>query len=694
MKKVFKFLFGMLFPRINQLLSNFPKKRSKGFKKPQARQARKPDEPLPVMEEIHRHEESSEITSLKSKADDLVKSARGDGIGGSRSAAKNDIELACQTSVVKVNCDYDVREERVNRKLVEWQNTLMDDSHQTLENAKLQRQKIERLQKVEQGGIIKVKSKKSLSISEQISVTETKLENALEVKERQDVNYDALMSERYDGKVPQKSWIDNKVFFYSTVILLALLEWYSNFDALQNVAGFIKNNFLAMIFAMFLAGTQAFGAKGFGAALFNGERKQMINFLILTIVACGFICVFRFDLRYGLLASFASMFVNVMIAILTIFLSFLHHRHNEIFTCIDKREKASAIIRYCRMELERLGKLNKSQRALVEVESKEESLQREGDRKEGVKAQIEQLQLTLDSLKLERARDLAQLEQIKNDALAKYERDFQRAFKVAGHKASNGNSTSTHTNGALLPCLILIAAMTVAGCGNDLPETHVELVLDVTGNTACFNPAEVEEELFDALMLEEASDWGDVTVNISTISHVTETSVNSIKLEKSGNFLFRNENEHEGKIEKFREELVRAVESAALSREEKLHSYVNRNLTARMDYLSRQKGDRLILVWSDLLQHRPMEVSFYHYKHDPSKLLRDADEVRKRLEEDSPLPDMQGMRLVNFHLPQKSTDELHLAAKKIFSDYWQGKGLEVEFKAAAGKANIQLVKAK
>ena len=694
MKRLMNLLFGLIFPRINLLLSIFSKKRPKeaagteilpmqevmATRKGRAKPTSRSDDRVvsEPSKSVWRARSGRNDTFI-AKVMKIAKTGRSDAHSGARADGKAEIERAFQIEVKKLNQEYEVEENRLLRIIAKKKCDLEDDSHELLVEALNDSKVARQLEEFEQGGVVKVGKKGASSIAEERSKIETIQTNAMEEGERLDFAYDELINGNYEGKVPEKKWIDKDIPFNIAVWAAILVEWYANFDAFQGVEGFIKNNLLAMVIALVAAWGQAYGAKGFGAALSQNEKEKMKSFFWLTLGVCGFICYFRFDMEFGLAASFASMFVNVMLAVLTVFLAYFHERHNAIFTCIANREKNTATLNHCQMELERLDKLEESLKSRVLVDSEAAKLQQKNDRKRLLEDRIEQLHLELDSLKIEKMAAIAELEQVRDEAMAQYERDFKRAAKIAKHEGNGVNGTGKQVGSSLLS-LLLLACLSLASCSNDLPSTHIEVVLDVTGKEHCFSAEEVEMAVIEELKLEELASWGDVVVNVSTISHVTETAVKKVKLERSGFFLTRNETAHERKKERFRKELNQAIESAALSRKEKQHSYVHRNLAARMNALQKKDGEKWVMVWSDLLQHRS-GLSFYHYRHNPKLMIRDLDELIAKMEEDSPLQKMEGVKLLNYYLPEKHTDELNLKAKKLFSEYWKSKGLEIEFRS-------------
>jgi hypothetical protein len=176
------------------------------------------------------------------------------------------------------------------------------------------------------------------------------------------------------------------------------------------------------------------------------------------------------------------------------------------------------------------------------------------------------------------------------------------------------------------------------------------------------------------------NEWGEATINLSPIGETSTQSVLTVHLPASGSVLLRNEQQHKKQLGKFRAELREALLALTHSETGMDHSYINRNLYARLNEIKKHPGRKIVLCWSDLILNEP-EVNFYLYRDHPEQILEHKEELTKAMTKDYPIPQMAGVKIINIYQPTIVDDQLHEVAKRYFEEYWTSLGMQVEFKS-------------
>ncbi|MEM6379236.1 MAG: hypothetical protein AAF705_13575, partial [Bacteroidota bacterium] len=85
-----------------------------------------------------------------------------------------------------------------------------------------------------------------------------------------------------------------------------------------------------------------------------------------------------------------------------------------------------------------------------------------------------------------------------------------------------------------------------------------------------------------------------------------------------------------------------------------------------------------ILIWSDMV-HNTSEVSFYHYRNNPSQILEHYENLAAKMDKICLLPSLYNITVTIVYLPTEKTDRLFQAARTFWSKYLQDYGAEVNF---------------
>ena len=507
-----------------------------------------------------------------------------------------------------------------------------------------------------------------------------KLRQLGDAKAVADNHFHHLKQHRYAGKPPIKGLIDRDWVFWSLMIVLGWVEIFANFSSFQSL-GFGDNNLAALSLAAFFAGSLAFCAKMLGSSLREGNRKQGWLYGGLCLLLCFLISGSRLSMEADIAIKGIYLLVNFLITGATALAAWYYARHHAFFTAKSQRDRLSHQIAGIEHQVEQLTAAVQAERSSIEESMElEQQMQIDG--------QIQELEAQIHR----READLPRIDSVVamgDRELEKHYRNGLRDYRTLNNTIRQENGFPPITDwfnggsGPLGRAAILLLGMSLGltSCGEPAPPpVHIEVLYDVTSGDHAGDVESMSAFILDQLEEELAAEnRNDVTVTLSAIDETSTTSLRTVWLPASQDFLSRNQKLHEQGPERFREQLVLALEELTRPGEGKHKSAIHRNLVNRAHVLVKQPGRKVILCWSDLILNEP-PVSFYDYQRNPEKIGEDRDTLLAQLTRRYDMPDLSGVTLINTYQPVLVEDDIHEEAKAFFHHYWHDvKGAEVVF---------------
>lgn len=507
-----------------------------------------------------------------------------------------------------------------------------------------------------------------------------------ELKSHSDTLYQSLLVIRYWQITPQKGLVDHPFVFWVLMILLASFEIAVNLAAFQDL-NIGSNNIIATALATFFAFSQSFSAKTFGVAWQKSHKRHFIVYLITTVGCCLFICLLRAGIpQENWLIKTIYITINLFFVGLTILLGYTHAQHSDFFSVLARRQKLSRKLEHIRSQIVQIEQAHQKNCERINLQIENKALELSNAEKEHVEAKIATYENGLAHLDGQEEIARKQLKNIEQTALNQYRLLSHDVRIDIGYKSvTRGKTAIPVLNGQTFShlALILVAGLGCFGCqssSHPVPETHIEVLIDQTDSTSGQDPNPMFEWVSTMTFPDTAvTEWGETSVIISTIGDLSTQPSQSIVLPASQPFWRRNEHQFRESKARFNSNLKGAfVEITKLSKGKK-ESFIHRNFFYRFKELSKQPGGRVLLSWSDLIANDE-SGNFYTYQKNPKRLWEDRDRLIAKMEDDYPLPDLTGIRIVNVHQSPKEWDELHEVSKRFWEYYWTKRGATVEFK--------------
>jgi hypothetical protein len=521
-----------------------------------------------------------------------------------------------------------------------------------------------------------------------------KLRQFLDGKGVADNHFHHLKLERYANKPPIKGILDRAWLFWSLVVILVWVEVLANFSSFQSL-GLGDNNLAAFSLAAFFAAFLSISAKGLGFALRAGNRSQSWLYGGLCLLLCFMISGSRLSMEADAITKSIYLLVNFLITGATVLVAWYYAKHHDFFKAKRQRDRYSHRIARLQYQIEQLTDAVEVEATTIEESMEREQQQQIDERTRELEDSIHEAKSRLDQIdgmvsdgqrKLAEQRDIATQKYRQTNNAVRQENGYPAILSWVQGSGSLGR----------VAILLLGLSLGLVSCSEAEapPPAHIEVLYDVTSGEhvadvekmGAFILNQLEEEL-------QADNRSGVTVVLSAIDETSTTSIQTVRLPASEDFLSRNQKEYEQAPKIFEQQLASALQRLTQPGEGKRKSAIHRNLVNRARSLVNQPGRKLILCWSDLILNEP-PVSFYDYQHEPWEIGEDRDALLAQLTRKYDLPDMTGVTIINTYQPDLAEDDIHEEAKAFFHHYWnEVKGAKVIFQTnlALPEASDKLV---
>ena len=508
-----------------------------------------------------------------------------------------------------------------------------------------------------------------------------------EERENAETLYQNILAHQYKRVPPRKRGIDRPVIFLSLIILFALIEIIVNLTSFQTI-GLGDTNLGALVLALVFAGGQAWAAKEVGFGFRKKDKKQIKASMAITVFFCLCMGIIRLNMEGALMLKLVYATINFLIAIGTALLAYRHARHHEFFAIQQQRHDLSAKIEVNQYQVAEIEKKYKHACKVIDWDIKREAKTLQKKEEKRLKKELQHLEADQRKLQSHETQCLNRLTPIRQNALKRYQnmnnnarqdRGFAPIIWAESPPKANGKSNGLKHSLSV----ILLALLCCLGCSYPAqPEQHLAILVDHTGVTEAKDIEVLNDYVLSQIEWDTLNKiWGEVEISLSPIGERSIQQVQSVKLTASERSWFgRNEYALKHRARTFKKELKQALSPLTISTEEMDHSYIWRNMQEHLQHLSKQKGRRFILSFSDLIVNGP-EINLYHYEEHPERIWQERDTLLAMMTAGYPTPEVEGIEWVNIHQPDKQNDALHEACKKLLLHHLQSNGMLIEFKA-------------
>ena len=502
------------------------------------------------------------------------------------------------------------------------------------------------------------------------------------------------------GKIPVKRPIDNKVFAFSLLTILSGFEVPISFVALTNTAYFTGSGVLLLSAGIGICLTIC--SEMIGSSLHQKNYGKLAAAALSAIMVLVVITYLRPD-------TIILSLLNVAFITLGALLAYEVARYSEYF-------QIQASIKGYRSKLAAIERRQKSlrQNVLTEQEELELSIEAEAkglanDRKEELKALIKHSDLLVVALENNKREQLNKIDSLYKISINGYRAINSKQRMTFEHEPvvywednppvsllseiDDDESNSPKSNpkkrfggdglsaAASLLLLITFSFLSMGCSRSDQPKADVLILIDKTissnQNDRIQTDSVITDYIFSDIFMEDSNTCSAGSVTISSIGETSVQPTKRLSLPQGKPFLFEVQKEREQQIINFKQDVQAAIQKVRSKNDEQMNSKIYRNICALIPQLIDSDAEKKVLIiFSDLLENSSSLVSFYQYKQQPERIMKEYEKIVSTLEEDCPLGDLENIDIIIVHQSNFGTDELHVFAKRFFKKLFLSKGVD------------------
>ena len=206
----------------------------------------------------------------------------------------------------------------------------------------------------------------------------------------------------------------------------------------------------------------------------------------------------------------------------------------------------------------------------------------------------------------------------------------------------------------------VIAIFTI-GCEQEAPNNHhVSLIVDRSEEDS-YAPDTDDVETY----LTDASPNDGITIGLSYVSDTPYASKYSFVLKPGTTGLLSNEDQRRKQIRKFHKQFNDSLDYYNNEQEPLRRSDIFRVVVRELDHLSKQQGERTLLIFSDLKEHSSL-YSVYHPRNR-QQIVKNPIKVGDYFnEETEPSKDLEGITVHIIYEPSIEDTEVFTAMVTIY----------------------------
>ncbi|KAA3625752.1 MAG: hypothetical protein DWQ02_21135 [Bacteroidetes bacterium] len=228
--------------------------------------------------------------------------------------------------------------------------------------------------------------------------------------------------------------------------------------------------------------------------------------------------------------------------------------------------------------------------------------------------------------------------------------------------------------------LLFICSLTFGSCEIFEPsgvDTVISILPDQTDNLE-FDVGKTARFIFNTIELDTVSLFKSAaSIEVSSLNDRYTNRKWQASLPKSGSSFTEITKERIALQRVFYNETIEALQQGSQFSGELARSRLYHSICEAIRELEQSPAERRIcLLFSDGLENTK-NLSFYQYRNNPQRLLKEKDMIIEKLESECTLPDLSGIDLYIIHQPSPELDELVHVARQFWKDYFESHGATV-----------------
>lgn len=510
-----------------------------------------------------------------------------------------------------------------------------------------------------------------------------------------------MLEEKFGNDSPRPKWFNNPDFYRGSLVGLFGTDSIAVFYSIRESQYISEELVLPITFTISVC--TAISANGVGDSLEKKDRRELLLWGGIAVVLIVTIFLLRIQVDGGLFLPV----LNLIFCAIGVVLSFKRSKTDAYFELVSEKDKMEGEIGQLEDEIKQIKKshpeiikgINKKFKKLASKRAKDEILkykrmlddcdnavQRFNNYKNNI---IEDIDGVYD-FAINICRKIVQKARYRKGLSPIFPEASPDGESGAGKKGSENKKPSTgkfSANGIHpLQILLLVFSLLFPACSSPPISQEYLILVDVTQklSEAPYVPENMDK-LPGLIMRDLGIKQKDLIqdglkVRFSVINNKSMPPYYEALLRKwpKGGRIYP---ERRKELGEFWKEFNIGIEWLPGLTEEGLpHTFANYSLFQNLVPLVQGNAEvKKVIIIGDVIQHNPeANVSFYKYRDDPDRIMVDKEDIASRLNEDCPLPRLDGVSIMVIHSPEID-DLLFQNVRKFWTWYLTGKGAEISF---------------